>query len=216
MIDDRYIGITGAVKKTGGSISRQAIYQAIHSGHLPTVKINGKIKLDTNDMIVADYLNQAMSRNGYSGKQFKGDPSTVRETAAPKKKVKAPLVKKKQEPDEEDEGDNTPQLKHKAQLLKLDLQNEQLRIKNAEARKDLIPTSFVTIIFSKIYSILNNEYLQVGPALSSRVCEMVFKTNDEIKLSAAQEVIDDGVRGSLIHIKKTIEIMLKEIGEKLG
>jgi len=98
--------------------------------------------------------------------------------------------------------------------MKLAEEVEQKRVKNTADRGSLIPRKLVKEFISELYTIDVNEFLQLSPALSARICEGVFETSDADKMTQVSKMIDTELYKTQGHIQSKVDKFIKTITPK--
>lgn len=208
-------------KKAG--VSRQRIYQMLKDNNLVA---DSSGKLDTENRTNKNYLIRQDRPDGLKTsdeiKKAKQKKKTKMEKAKPNKKGNQTTDKKKQLVkatkktitiiEDEDEEEIPMSLdKYKLQCKKLEADIKKIDIINAEKRNDLIPRDLVKQFIDEIYQIDSQEFLQLSSTLTAKICQGVFKSDDDKKLLRVSKLIDNESYKTLGHIQKKIDIFLTKL-----
>jgi len=201
-------------------VSRQRIYQMVKERNLIEDK-NGK--LNTENRTNKNYLIQRDRPDGLKTsdeiKRVKGKKIKKKEKAEPitegKKQVnkKNEIVKAEKKSikiidDNDDDPDEVGNDKYELQCIKLKADIKKIDIINAEKRNDLIPRELVKKFIDQIYQIDSQEFLQLSSHLTAKICQGIFKTDNEKKLLEVAKLIDRESYKTLEHIQKKINTFL--------
>jgi hypothetical protein len=104
--------------------------------------------------------------------------------------------------------------KNDLQCKKLKKDIEKLEIANAKARGQLISRDFVSRLFSKIYNIDVNQFLQLKDVLTTKISGVVGLDSPEDKLKIT-EIVNNELYKTQSHIQREIDDFLAEL-EKHG
>jgi hypothetical protein len=191
-------------------VSREAIRKAIKANTINYSK--GKL-IDLEDELTILYIQKIKNRK--SGK--KSDIENARKPKKKKTKVEsAKSVPADSEVVETEEtkiatvNENEYVEKHKLQCDKLKEDIEKIQIANAKARNDLIDKNFVVLIFNKIYSIDQNEFLQLKDVLTEKICNVAGINEPKLKLKIA-ELTNKELYKTQNHIKIEIDKFLDKL-----
>lgn len=203
------------------NVSRQRIYKMCEIGHL-TVRPDGK--LDTVDQTNENYLEKTDRRDGRKERD--------KEKEKPKQKSKKKSTKPKKQEEKIIDNNRISNLSDffsnqidlngsLSDIKKIDLDKmktavtiEKDQIKRDKDRGQLIDRDLIKEFFGKLYSIDVNEFLQLSAALSSRICEGIFKTDDPEKLMEVSKLIDSELYKTQSHIQKKVDDLISDLTDE--
>jgi hypothetical protein len=87
--------------------------------------------------------------------------------------------------------DLTTLSKYDLDRLKQVIGIQKEKVKTDKERETLIDRSIVFLFVSKIYEIDNNQFLQMGASITTKICKNVFGNDDSEKFAQVDEIIND-------------------------
>jgi hypothetical protein len=200
-------------------VSRQAIYDAIKNEHIPHVEQNRKKKIDLDDPRIQNYIKGNPQRNRKKEEKPKTEPKKgSKKKKEPAEKKSKPDIKEslelKGEVDLSEVDDLNTLSKYDLERYQKMVVIEKEKIKIAKDRGELIDRDLVVRIFSKIYQIDVNNFLQLSHALAPRIVQSVFKTSDPEKITETTKMIDEELYKTQNYIQREIDEFLESIKTK--
>lgn len=90
----------------------------------------------------------------------------------------------------------------------------ETRLKREERRGLLIPRNTVKLIFSKIYTVDNNELKTMEDRLSPAICGIFGEGDDSENSVKVRKLLNDEITKALHHIKRIINDYLVKVGSE--
>lgn len=214
------------VKETG--LSKQAISKACKAGKFTMCTVAGKDMIDLDGYLTVEWLytHPFKNKNNEAAAQKNNEENTNEHERKPithKTKLKY-------------NTDETAELKR--QKIREDI--EKIKIDNDKKRGDLIPKILIKRLFSKLYSIDENQFKNLGVNVSPKISSIYNSSNAE-KTSIIMALIDrkdeelkkdiskilnsgesdrilkvnsaleDATNGILLNIQRAIDMFLRQI-----
>jgi hypothetical protein len=187
---DHYITQVALAKMAG--VTKGAITKQLTSGNITTVIYNGKKCIDLQDIAVQEYISN---------------------TPAQRKGVRKQVVITPSNHPDEDQPPQEPQSteKNKLQCKKLERDITKIDIANDKELNTLIPREFVARIFSTLFSIDQNQTLQLSASIGNTIAASVFDDNDPEKVTQVTKILDEELYKIQAHKKRVIQDAFKKL-----
>ena len=199
---------TDFAKRLG--VERQAVNNAVRKGQLIKHGQGRAAYIDMSCPMTVAYIKNA-SANRHRGKAG-GKARTPRATPAPPPPQKKEPEEAPPSPEAQASAEAFMDKQEIERLKKLE-EIENLKIKNAKARGELVERETIQLFIDSMYIIDNGQWRTLGLRVSSDVAALLGIDDDD-KIRNMADVIDKAAFNTLKQIKREMNKFLKKIGAK--